>query len=135
MITGGAGLVGSYAVEYLARIPGVDKIIIADKNEELGHTVMNNALIGASLHNFYPDIKFVKLDLYDEKQTADLIKEIQPRVILHSGTLLSSFYYIPLIKKKIKEIGIRSHLAGHTLAKDLVLIHKLMKAVRSMTGS
>lgn len=131
MITGGAGLVGSYAVEYLARIPGIDKIIIADKNEELGHTVMNNALIGASLHNFYPDIKFVKLDLYDEKQTADLIKEIQPRVILHSGTLLSSFYYIPLIKKKIKEIGIHSHLAGHTLAKDLVLIHKLMKAVRS----
>lgn len=131
MITGGAGWVGSYAAEYLARTPEMNEIIIADKNEELGRTVLNNALIGASLHNFYPDIEFVKLDLNDEKRTADVIKDIQPQVILHAGTMMSSFYYVPLIKKRIKEIGLHSHLAGHTLAKDLVLIHKLMRTIRS----
>jgi len=130
MVTGAAGQVGMYAVEFLARSHGVDKIIAVDIREDFGITVVNNALTGAAMHGFYPKIEFIKLDLRDEEETARVLSEVEPTVILNTSTLLSSFFYVPLIKKRIGKLGLRSHLAGHTLAKDIALIYKLMKAIK-----
>ena len=127
MVTGGAGRVGSYAVDYLARTPGIGKVVVADLNEDVGISVVNNALIGTSVLDLFPRVEFVKLDLLNIEQTAKVLESIRPRVILHTATLLSSFNYIDLIRRSIKSY----YLAGHSIAKDLVLIHKLMKAVKS----
>lgn len=130
MVTGGAGRVGSYVLEFLARTPGIDKIVLTDINEALGRAVVNNAIIGTAVSDIYPKIEFKRLDLTSEDQIQTLIKEVEPRVIIHTGTLLSSFYYARIIKKRIKGLGIRSYLAGHTIAKDLALIYRLMKALK-----
>jgi len=132
MITGGAGIVGGYATEYLARIPGLDRIVVSDLKEDLGRTVVNNAIIGSAVSDTYPRIEFRKLNLMSEDETKALLDEVRPRVIIHVGTLLSSFYYQPLIKKKLASLGLRSHLAAHTFAKDFVLIYRLMKAVKAV---
>ncbi|MEM2896646.1 MAG: hypothetical protein QXG01_03585, partial [Candidatus Bathyarchaeia archaeon] len=98
--------------------------------EDVGLTVIRNAYIGAAMQGFYPKFEFIKLDLRDEEKTSEVLAETKPTVILNATSMLSSFFYVPLIKKRIGKLGLRSHLAGHTLAKDIALIYRLMKAIK-----
>lgn len=130
LVVGGTGEVGRYVVEYLARSQYVQKLVVAARTEEVGKMIVKNAAIGAAMHGFYPKVDFFKLDLKDEEQTEKALVEIEPQVILHTATLMSSYYYVSKIKPKIKEFGFKTYFAGHTLAKDLFLIYKLMKALK-----
>lgn len=128
----GAGEVGRYAVEYLVRYPIVDEVIIVDINEIRGKMVTYNAEIAAAIHQHYPRVVYEKLDITDTEKTVDILKKYKPKAILHVATLMSSFYYQHLAKPYIKKhkLPYKSHLAGHTFAKDFYLIYKLMQAVR-----
>ncbi|MHA1713278.1 MAG: NAD-dependent epimerase/dehydratase family protein [Candidatus Ranarchaeia archaeon] len=132
MITGGAGLVGQFAVDYAVRRHEIKKVYIADIKEDIGVTTMKNAIVGSALHGYYTDAEFVKINLLDIDQTADVLKKLQPTSIFNCGTLISSYWYGPLIKYAIKEhqLETRGRMAGHTIAKDLTLIYYLMKAVQ-----
>lgn len=128
----GAGEVGRFAVEYLAHYPIVRELIIVDINEMRGKMVAYNAEIAAAIHKYYPRIVYEKLDIADTEKVVDVLRKYKPKVILHVATLLSSFYYQRLAKAYIKayKLPYKSHLAGHTFAKDFYLIYKLMQAVK-----
>lgn len=128
----GAGEVGRYAAEYLVRFPIVREILLVDINEIRGKMVAYNAEIAGAIHKYYPRIVYEKLDVTDTDKTVDLLRKYKPQVILHVATLMSSFYYQHLAKPyiKAKKLPFKSHLAGHTFAKDFYLIYKLMQAVK-----
>ena len=80
MITGGAGFVGQYAVDYAVRQPEYKKVYIADVNEVAGGVTYKNAVSGSAIFDKYPDIEFVKLNMLEVDETADILKKLQPSV-------------------------------------------------------
>lgn len=134
LITGGTGRVGSYAVKFLARSYGIEKIIFVGRNEDSGLTVKNNALISASLSGFYPSIEFKKINLKNIKQTSELIKKEKPDAIINTATAISLYPYFRKIKAKAKELcfimnGDNSPCA-HQVIKDLAILYPLIKSIK-----
>ena len=131
-ITGGAGIVGSFAVEFLARDPTVEKIVIADIKEDYGETVLNNAVIGSAINGYYHKIVFEKVDLRDLDSIASALEKHKPDVVLQVATMMSSYYYIHIIKREIKRkhLPLKTYLAGHTFAKDFVFVYNVMRALK-----
>jgi threonine dehydrogenase-like Zn-dependent dehydrogenase len=126
----GAGTVGRSVANFLALSPSVEKLIVADKDKLKAHLAAINAEVSAIYFGLGPKVEHVALDLNDEENAADLIGQIDPNVIIHCTTMLPCWFYIPLIKRRIKEIGLDGYYPAHTVAKDLVLVYKLMKAVK-----
>ena len=131
-IAGGAGIVGSYAVEFLARNPTVEKIVIGDIREDYGMTVLNNAVIGSAINGYYHKIVYEKVDLKDIDSISKALEKHNPDVILQVATMMSSYYYIHIIKREIKKrhLPLKTYLAGHTFAKDFVFIYNMMRALQ-----
>ncbi|HJX23507.1 MAG TPA: hypothetical protein VJ574_03745 [Candidatus Bathyarchaeia archaeon] len=130
-VAGGAGNVGMWAINYLARMPGVDKIIVADINQDMADRVINSIAVSSSIHGFYPKLEFKRVDLSDKDGTTKVLGETQPTVILNTSTMLAN--YVPAERRLIaeKKFPVTSRLAGHTIAKDLYLTMKLMEAVKA----
>ena len=131
LVAGGAGSVGTSAVSFLARMPGIDKIIVADINQEAAVYLINGVVVSSSIHGFYPKIEFKKLDLINREETVKLLAETAPSIVLNTSTMLAG--YVPIIRRRITEKNFPaiSRLAGHTIAKDLFLSMKLMEAVKA----
>ncbi|MHA1712658.1 MAG: hypothetical protein ACTSW4_01235 [Candidatus Ranarchaeia archaeon] len=132
LITGGAGTVGVHAVNSLSRVKGVQQVVIGDINEERGYWVSNSSEIRSLIHRSWVPVDYNKIDLLDVDRTAKYLAELEPTGIIHTGTLLSSYFYVPLIRKAIQTMSFPTvgRQAGHTFAKDFVLIHHLMMAVK-----
>ena len=132
MITGGAGFVGQFAVEYAVRRPEIKKVYVADINETIGQVTAQNANVGSILHRHYTNVEYVKVDMLNVDQTAAMLKKTNPTCIFNCATLFSSFWYVPLIHRAIKEnnLTVQGRMAGHTIGKDMALIYYLMQAVR-----
>lgn len=130
MVVGSTGRVGCRVLEYLARTQCIKHIVAADKNADILRRIVENTIVCTSICKLYPRIDFVQLDLDDEEESVTALCEHRPKVVVNAATLMSSYYYIAKIKKRAKHKGLRSYLAGHTLAKDLYLILKLMKATK-----
>ncbi|NVM46870.1 MAG: hypothetical protein HWN79_18335, partial [Candidatus Lokiarchaeota archaeon] len=96
----GLGELGGIALEILARVPNITKIVTADLNEDHGIRRTNTALMGASYLNLYPNIEFVKIDLNNIEETAKIIREINPRIIF-SATTLQSWWVIDALPKNV----------------------------------
>ncbi|MHA1713517.1 MAG: NAD-dependent epimerase/dehydratase family protein [Candidatus Ranarchaeia archaeon] len=131
LVTGGAGQLGAAVVRQLIYQPKIKEIIIADQDEEAGRRLTYNARsIGLMIRNS-PDIRFLTHDLTDLDATVDILKTSQPDIIIHTATLLSSYYYLPILRMTGAHNGFNDPLPGHTVAKDLALTYTLMKAVKS----
>jgi len=132
LITGGAGIVGRYATDFLARSSLVKKVVIADIKKKEGETVKYNAQIGSATMWNYPKVIFEKVDLTDIDAVVSLLKKHNPDVILQVATMLSSYFYAHLAEKVIKDRGLpyEGHLAGHTIAKDFVFTYYVMQALK-----
>ena len=130
MVVGGAGIVGTNAVSYISHTPGIERVIIADMNESRGAMLANGNTLSTALLGLYPKVEFQRMDLSNEDAVVSILEEKKPKAILNMATMFSSYSYAPLIENRLKELGIRSRLAGHSFAKDFVPIYKLMKAVK-----
>lgn len=84
----GLGGVGSWALEMLVRAPNIPKIVTADINEDYGFRRTNSAQCGAAQLGFYPNCRFHKLDARDVEQTAELLHDVDPTVIVSSMSLV-----------------------------------------------
>lgn len=127
----GAGDVGRHVANYLACYRSVEKMIVVDRDEGRARSAAANAEMCAHYLGNYPSVEARGLDLGDEDQTVRLLREVSPSVVYNSTTMFPYSYYTPLAKRRAAELGLRGYYPGHTLAKDLVLIHKLMRAVKS----
>lgn len=124
----GLGNIGNYALEFLARTPGIEYIVTSDIAKD-GPGKTNNAMLGAAQMGFNPKVEFIPLDLYNIDQTATVLNRLKPQVILSCVTL-QSYWVIsemsPAIFKKLKlDCGYGPWTPMH-----ITLNYKLMKAVK-----
>ena len=127
MIIGLGGL-GFDMLQFLARTTGVSEIVTADKDDTNGLFKTQNAIHGASCHGCYPRISFVQMDVSDVANTASVLKQVKPTVVINATTMLPWWAYHRLPKelyKKLHENGI-----APLVPVFLTLTHKLMQAVR-----
>lgn len=138
----GIGWIGGFMLEFLARMPGIPEIIIADKNEDLalgnvyssqadiGIGNMYSAQGGAAQLDLYPQIEFVCLDLNNIEGTTDTLKRVKPDVIINCATLgapRNARMELPKdVYEKLMEAGFGMWLPMH-----FPLSYKLMKAIRN----
>jgi len=138
----GTGWIGGLILEFLARIPGVPKIIIADNNEDfalgnvytsqvdIGIGNMYSALGGAVHQDLYPQIEFTYLDLTHGEETTETLRSIHPDIIIHCATLgapRNTRKELPKdIYEKLMSAGFSIWLPFH-----LTLTYKLMKAIKN----
>lgn len=83
----GVGNVGGHILEFLARDPRPLELIVGDIDEVRASCKVNNAVIGAAHHGLHPHFEFRKADLNDVEQTARLIKELNPSVVINCSVL------------------------------------------------
>ena len=124
----GIGDLGGHVLEMLARAPGSHRIITADINEEWGYRKTNIAAFGAAQMGFYPELEFVKVDLYNPDQTAETISRFRPEII-YSAVSLQSWWVINTLPNEVFE---KLDIArfGPWLPMHLTLVYKLMQAVK-----
>jgi hypothetical protein len=93
-----------------------------------GEAMAYDAAFGASFQGFYPEIEFRRVDLYDVKGTADVLKEVKPSVVCNSTTLQSWWVLHTLPEKMYQRIS-KAGL-GQWVPMHLTLTHKLMQAIK-----
>jgi hypothetical protein len=124
----GLGDIGEHILELLTRVPSVSQIYAVDKSEELKSKVYS-AVAGAIHQGYSPRVEFSKLDLNDIDATAELLKRIEPDIIISSAALKTWWVAQAALPKdtfvKLDEAGYGPWLPFH-----LTLIHKLMMAVK-----
>ena len=130
LVVGAAGKVGFSSVQYLAASGIVNRLYLIDIRSLESAT--NNAILISAFYDKYPLIKPIQHDIMDIDKTAKILREIKPTVIFNAATIFSSMFYKDIAKKIIKKRGLtfKAHVPGHTIAKDLVPIYKLMQAVK-----
>ena len=124
----GLGSLGGYILEYLSREIGISKIITADSNEEWGVRKTNLVINGSSMMDYYPEIEFVKTDLFNIEDTAALLNKYKPDLICNTTTL-QSWWVVTTLPKKIYEEIEKAHF-GPWVSMHLTLAKKLMQAVK-----
>jgi hypothetical protein len=126
LIIGSAGSVGHDIMYQIACMGSDIKVMGADINEEKGRFEIEESLHIA--HNFgnYPDLSFKKINLFEIDETAELLKELRPKVICNLGSLGSWWITRLLPMEEYKKIG----PIGPWLPNHLTLAHKLMLAVK-----
>jgi len=123
----GLGHVGSWAIEMLLRIPGLEKLITADINDHYGSRRTKAAMCGASHLGYYPEVEFRRIDLMNIEQTAEMLREVNPTVILSAASAVTP--YPGLIVTKEKKDLIEDAGTGPFLPAQILLIYKLIQAV------
>jgi hypothetical protein len=84
----GVGAVGAYAVEFLARTPGLNRVVALDVNADAAAGVAIRAEAGAAMEGHTVRVEGYGADLRNVDATAALIAEFQPKAVLHIATLL-----------------------------------------------
>ncbi|UCE15679.1 MAG: hypothetical protein JSV12_07370 [Candidatus Bathyarchaeota archaeon] len=124
----GLGSLGGHVLEFLARTPGVNRIIAADVNEDWGVRKTNNAILGAVNQGFDPNIIFRKIDLNDVEGTVEIVRNEEPDLIFNATTF-QSWWVIGLLQDEVYEKLLGAGF-GPWLPMHLTLTHKLMMAVK-----
>lgn len=125
----GLGDLGGYVLEFLARLPGISRIVAGDVNEEWGIQKVNSAILGASQLNLFPQIHFIRMDLNDIQGMSKILHQEEAEVIYNSTTLQSWWVITQLPKALYQEID--EARFGPWFPMHFVLAHKLMKAVKA----
>ena len=124
----GLGDLGGHVLEMLVRAPGYRKLITADLNEDWAYRKTNIAAFGASQLGYYPEVEFVKIDLYNIDQSAEIISKYKPEII-YSAVSLQSWWVINTLPKEVfEELDVARF--GPWLPMHLTLVYKLMQAVK-----
>lgn len=127
----GLGDVGGWALEFLARAPGVDAIAVADIRADWGEYRTNLAAIGAAMSGQNKSFEFHQVDLSDVQQTSRMLSTAKPDVVINVSSLLSPRSVAEQLSKIEGESGVRARAAltiGAQLPWHLAPAYSLMKA-------
>lgn len=124
----GLGEVGTHILEFLVRDTRCPELIVCDVNEEVSQKRVNNALIGAAVFRLYPQVTFRKLNLTDIEDTAKLIGEEKPDVIINCA-VMQTWHVIRKLPEDLYA-KLSSASLGAWLPCQLGLAYKLMEAVK-----
>lgn len=124
----GMGEVGCHLLEFLVRGNSDIDIVAGDTNLQVVEGKVNNALIGAVLHNRYPKVKPVEIDLFDIDRTAAILNDVQPDVIINCA-VLQTWHVIRRLPEDIYS-RLSSAGLGAWLPVQLTLAMKLAQAIK-----
>ena len=132
----GLGDVGAWALEFLAREPGVGAIAVADLRADWGRYRTNLAAIGASMNGHDKSFAFHPVDLSDVSQTAAVLADVKPDVVINVSSLLSPRSVTEQLSRVPGEAGEQAQAAltiGAQLPWHLAPAYNVMKARDSAT--
>lgn len=124
----GIGDVGGHIVEFLARDHRPIELILGDVDENRAALKMNNAIIGAALCGLHPHFSCRKVDLNNISETAQLIKELTPSVVINCA-VMHTWHLIRRLPPEIYS-KISSASLGAWLPVQLNLAYKLAQAIK-----
>lgn len=125
----GMGRVGQQVLEYLSLDPKCPEIVICDRNDQIGPSLVDNALIGAASQGLYPNIRFRVLDLTEEISTiAQVLAEEQPDIVVDMTVLMPMHGFYKLPQEQFDKIY--SANFGVWLPCQVALVYRLQQAIR-----
>ncbi len=89
VLLSGVGVIGGWALEFLARSPAVDRIVTLERRPWPGPSRPALAMLGAVFQGHAKRFEHYQADLSETEATASLLSKIRPDVVLHSATLQS----------------------------------------------
>lgn len=124
----GMGDIGKQVVNFLVRDPKCPEILAADYKAEFGQKRVNAAISNGIVMGMFPKVTFKQLDLANVEQTAEVIKEFQPDVIIN-GTVMQTWHVIRALPKDVYEKLSKGTL-GMWMPAQVALAYKLMLAIK-----
>jgi len=124
----GLGDLGGVTLELLARERNVAKILVGSRSKKRAEARCNLARIGAMAQGYSPDIQFLELDLTHTDETAQLIREISPKIILCTASMMT--WWLPSLFPEEQQIQLMRAGFGAWLPINLALQIKLMEALQ-----
>jgi hypothetical protein len=127
----GLGNLGSLIFDSLLRMPGEYVFLVGGQNMDYLHQRTNLSLLTALQAGHNPDVTHTFMDLWNLDQTAEIIARFQPDMIICTATLarwawgVASNFSHDLLERLI------AAPMGPLLPLHLILVYKLMQAVRS----
>jgi hypothetical protein len=89
VLVSGVGELGGWALEFLARAPGVDRIVTVKRSPWQGPSWTTIAMLGSAIEGHTKRFEHHQVDLADEGAMARLLAEVRPDAIVHSATVQS----------------------------------------------
>jgi len=127
----GAGDLGGWIVEFLARLPGMEhkKILLGDINEEACRKRIFSAWAGTSFLRRCPEMEFTEINLFNIDETGELLRKLNPKIVCNC-TALQSWWAMGEFSKDIwakieSEAGFGPWVPLH-----LTLTQKLMHSIK-----
>ncbi len=130
-VTGSAGQIGRAVASQLAHSSLVTRLILTDHPHQTqrGDALRDTLRVSAAMASAPKTIEYIPLNLYEPEPTITLLEDHTPDVILHTASLMSFYYYLERLEKRLAEVGLTHHYPAHSIPKDLALTYELMKAV------
>jgi hypothetical protein len=123
----GLGDLGSWVLEYVAREPGISRIITCDPREDWGTLKTTSVQVIAGHIGLPVKCKYEKVDVFNLDQTAELIQKYEPDLIYAAMSLLS--WWVPaMLPPEVHEDILKA--AGPLLPTHATLVARMMTALR-----
>lgn len=124
----GLGDLGHAVLQSLIREKGIGKILLCDREEDLGQARTRLARLCAVVQGSDPQLVFQRLDLKDEESVLRTVQKEKPDIVLHTATLMT--WWLPELlpdepRRLLHQAGFGVWLPVH-----LTLGLKLMSALR-----
>lgn len=89
ILLSGVGNLGGWALELLARTPGVDRLVTLKRGPWAGSSLSTLAMIGSTFQGHTKAFEHHRVDLAETDRVVQLLMDIRPDAILHSATVQS----------------------------------------------
>lgn len=89
ILVSGVGALGGWALEFLARAPGVERVVTVKRSPWSGPSWTTIAMLGSAIEGHTKQFEHRQVDLADESAMARLLAEVRPDAIVHSATVQS----------------------------------------------
>ena len=89
VLVSGVGQLGGWALEFLARTPGVERIVTVKRSPWQGPSWTTIAMLGSAIEGHTKQFEHHQVDLAEEGEMARLLAEVRPDAIVHSATVQS----------------------------------------------
>lgn len=125
ILLSGVGDLGGWALEFLARTPGVDRIVSLKRSPWSGPSRSVLAMIGSVFQGHTKAFEHHQVDLTDTDGVARLLIEIRPVAIVHSATVQSPRRLMhadldPALRAAVKSATFGMWLPWHLLPASLL---------------
>ena len=125
----GVGDLGSWALEFLARSPRVDRIVTVKRSPWSGTSRVDLAMLGSAFQGHHKRFDHCQADLADEEDMARLLGEVRPDAIVHSATVQSPRVFMNAAIDEGLRAAIRAATFSLWLPWHLLPAARLVRAV------